>query len=141
MNENEKSSLGSNPIKSFFSRKTTKIRVGRPKTKKEQSGNVKNLGNSTSEATLKSKSSKANTAVKSNIIPVNGAKKNEEENEERMKWSTEYLHKVKEFWDENISLEIDLNGDPITYLKSYAVIIVMPHPTLYKYFPTPVPIN
>ena len=68
---------------------------------------MKNLGNSTYEATLKSKSSKAKTAVKSNIIPVNGAKKNEEENKERMKWSAEYLHKVKEFWDENISLEID----------------------------------
>ena len=31
------------------------------------------------------------------------------------------------------ALEIEQNGDPITYLKEYAAIIGMLHPTLYRY--------
>ena len=33
------------------------------------------------------------------------------------------MHKVQEFWGENTGLAIDLNRDPITDLKEYAVIM------------------
>ena len=56
---------------------------------------MKKRGNFTSEATLKSKSSKTKKTGKSNIIPGGGAKKNEEEKKKNMKWRAGYLQKVQ----------------------------------------------
>ena len=86
--------LGRNPISRLFDRKKPKRRVGRTKTTKRQRGSLKKRGNFTSEATLKSKSSKTNKTGKYNISPVNGAKKNEDEKKKQMKWVAGYLHKL-----------------------------------------------
>ena len=54
---------------------------------------------------------------KSNISPGKIANKNEEDKKKLIKWSAEYLHKVQELGNEKISLAIDSNGYPITYLE------------------------
>ena len=112
--KNAEAAVRRNPIARFFGRKSFKRRVGRPEITKSQRVSVKNQGNSTSKATLKSKSLKAKTKGKSNTIPRNGTKNNEEDKKKRMKWSVEYLHKVQKGWDEKSSLAIDSNRDPIT---------------------------
>ena len=37
------------------------------------------------------------------------------------------------FWDDKTDLAIDSNENPNIYLKEYAVIVVIPGPTFYKY--------
>ena len=83
------------------------------------------------EAASNPKPPKANTTGKSNISPGDGENKSEREEKKRMKWSAGYFHKVQECWDKKTVLAIDSNRCLITYLKEHAVIIGMPHPTLY----------
>ena len=83
--KNVEAEVGINPIESFFDRNTKNRRVGRTKMTKSKRGGVKNQGNSTSKATLKSKSLKAKTKGKSNTIPRNGTKNNEEDKKKRIK--------------------------------------------------------
>ena len=80
----------------------------------------------------KSKSSKAKTKRKANTSLSCAYKKNEK-NKKRKKLSAECLRKVQVCWDDKTDLAIDENEDPITYLKKYAVIVVMGGPTLYTY--------
>ena len=83
--KNAEAAVRRNPIARFFGRKSFKRRVGRPEITKSQRVSVKNQGNSTSKATLKSKSLKAKTKGKSNTIPGNGTKNNEEDKKKRIK--------------------------------------------------------
>ena len=115
--KNEEAAVGSNTTASLFGKKAPKRRLVRSNMTKRQSFSVKKRGKYKYDETLKSKSLKAKTTGKSNISPGDVANNNEEEKKKGMKWSAEYFHKMQEFWYENTSIAIELNGYTITYLK------------------------